>query len=42
MSGAYSVWFEDVERLKEAENDAQTDDHNVEQTDAVEWRLSIT
>ena len=41
-SETYSMWFEDVERLKEAEDDVQSDDDDVEDSDTVKRRLTVT
>ena len=35
------MWLEDVVGLKEAEDHMQTNDYNTQQTDTVEWRLTI-
>jgi len=47
MAGAwrqltYSMRLEDVERLKEAEDDVQSNDYDAKQTDAVERQLAVT
>jgi len=36
------MWLEDVERLEEAEENMERNDDDVEQTNTVEWQLTVT